>query len=144
MLGLMGRLAPLHAYAAALAAVVLVSVVIGAIEARTHVANISMLYLMAVLGAATVLGRGPAIAASIASFLAFNWFFVEPLYTFHVAEPGQWVSLVVFLLTSIVTGQLASSLRSRVREARLREREAVVLYDVVQLMADSDLLGALR
>ena len=72
MLGPMGRIAPLRGYAAALAAVALVSVVIGVIEARAQVANISMLYLLAVLGAATRLGRGPAIAASIAAFLAFN------------------------------------------------------------------------
>ncbi len=95
MLEEMRRLAPLRGYAAALAAVALVSVIIGAIEARAHIANISMLYLMAVLAAATLLGRGPAITASIASFLAFNWFFVEPIHTLTVGDPKEWFALVL-------------------------------------------------
>jgi two-component system, OmpR family, sensor histidine kinase KdpD len=135
---------PWVGYAAAVVAVALVTVLASVARSPSGAATLPMLYSIAVLATAAAFGSGPAVLASVAAFLAFNWFFVEPLYTFHVAEPQQWISLVVFLLTSIVTGQLASSLRSRVREARLREREAVVLYDVVQLMAGADLHAALR
>ena len=103
MLAPMGRLAPLRGYAAALAAVALVSAVIGVIEARAQVANISMLYLLAVLGAATRLGRGPAIAASIAAFLAFNWFFVEPTHTLSVGDPKEWFAKMDTLPTLTAT-----------------------------------------
>jgi two-component system sensor histidine kinase KdpD len=143
MLGPMGRLAPLPGYAAALAAVVLVSVVIGAIEARTHVANISMLYLMAVLGAATLLGRGPAIAASIASFLAFNWFFVEPIHTLSVGDPKEWFALVLFLVTAAVTSQLAADQRDRAREAADRARDATLMFEVARVLGEPDLTTAL-
>jgi K+-sensing histidine kinase KdpD len=125
MLDRMRRLAP---YAVALVAVGVVTALIGAIEARGRIANISMLYLIVVLAAATLTGRGPAISASLAAFLAFNWFFVEPLHTFNVGEPSEWFALVIFLVTAAITGQLAANQRDRAHEAAEHEREAIALY----------------
>jgi len=129
MLGVMRRFASIRAHVAALAAVAVVTAAIGAIEARGHIASISMLYLIVVLASATLAGRGPAITASLAAFLSFNWFFVEPLHTFSVGDPDEWLALVVFLATAAITGQLAANQRDRAREARERERETVALYE---------------
>src|SRR5207249_4158512 len=139
----MGRLAPLRGYAAALAAVALVSAVIGVIEARAQVANISMVYLVAVLGAATRLGRGPAIAASVASFLAFNWFFVEPTHTLSVGDAKEWFALVLFLVTAMITSQLAADQRDRAREAAERARDATLMFEVARVLGEPDLETAL-
>lgn len=126
-------------YLAALGAVAIVTALIGLVIGRVPMANISMLYLIAVLATAVAFGSGPAVLASFAAFLAFDWFFVEPVYTITVANPDEWTSLIVFLLTAIVTGQLAAGQRREARDAREREREAVVLYDVVRLMEDPNL-----
>src|SRR5712691_7702267 len=133
----------LPAYAFALAAVGLVSIFIGFVLGRVNLANASMLYLLAVMATAVAFGRGPAIFASVTGFLVFDWFFVEPLHQFTVADPEEWVSLLFFLLTAIVTGQLAAAQRQRAREAHYREREAVVLYDVVRLLGEGDVNTAL-
>jgi two-component system sensor histidine kinase KdpD len=117
--------------------------IIGFVLGRVSLANSSMLYLLAVLATAAAFGRGPAVFASVAAFLVFDWFFVEPLHQFTVADPEEWVSLVLFMLTATVTGQLAAGQRQRAREAEQREREAVVLYDVVRLMGEADLEDAL-
>jgi two-component system sensor histidine kinase KdpD len=130
-------------YAAGLAAVVLVSLAIGFVLGQTHIANISMLYLIAILVTAVVFGSGPAVVASVASFLIFNWFFVEPLHTFTVADPTEWIALLLFLATAVITGQLAASQMRRADEAKQREREAVVLYDVARLVTEDDLRAAL-
>src|SRR6266436_1095369 len=119
--------AVLPGYAFGLGAVALVSVFIGFVLGQVNLANVSMLYLLAVLATAVAVGRGPAVFASITAFLVFDWFFVEPLHQFTVSDPEEWVSLLFFLLTATVTGQ-----RQRAREAQQREREAVVLYDVVR------------
>jgi two-component system sensor histidine kinase KdpD len=124
--------------------VVLVSLFIGLVLGQLSVANISMLYLIAVLMTAVAWGRGPAVFASIAAFLTFDWFFVQPLHQFTVADPEEWISLLLFLLTATVTGQLAADQRRRAQEARQREREARVLYDVVRLVGERDLPGALE
>jgi two-component system sensor histidine kinase KdpD len=107
-------------------------------------ANASMLYLVAVLGSAIVFGRGPAVLASIAAFIAFDWSFVEPLHQFTVADPEQYVSLLLFLLVALVTSELVAEQRRRTSQAREREREAVVLADVAGLAAEPDLDRAIR
>jgi two-component system, OmpR family, sensor histidine kinase KdpD len=123
----------------ALAAVSVVSLFIGLVLGQVNLANSSMLYLFAVLATAVAFGRGPAVLASVAAFLVFDWFFVHPLHQFTVSDPEEWISLVFFLLTAIVTGQLAAGQRQRAREAQQREREALVLYDVVRMLGDGEL-----
>ncbi len=54
------------------------------------------------------------------------------------------MSLIFFLITAIITGQLTGRERQRAREARQREKEAVVLYDVARLLSDPDLDRALH
>ena len=45
-------------------------------------------------------GRGVAVVASFLAFLAFDWFFIQPRYTFTVAAAGGWLALMVFLVTA--------------------------------------------
>src|SRR5690349_12259638 len=68
--------APVVGYVAAATGVALVSVAIGAILAWRNVGNLPMLYLVVVLATAIRFGRGPAVMASIAAFLIFDWFFI--------------------------------------------------------------------
>jgi two-component system sensor histidine kinase KdpD len=126
-------------YGAALGAVAAVSVLIGAVLDRTHIANVSMLYLIAVLVTASAFGRGPAVLSSVAAFLVFDWFFVVPLHQFTIADPEEWIALVLFLLTAIITGQLAAGARERAAEAESREREAVLLRAIVSDLSEPDL-----
>ena len=126
-------------YLVALAGVCVVSLFIGLVVKQVNLANSSMLYLLAVMATALAFGRGPAIFASFTAFLVFDYFFVQPLYQFTVSDPDEWLSLMLFLLTATVTGQLAGEQRRRAHDAFLREREAVVLYDVVRLLGEPDL-----
>ncbi len=130
-------------YVLALALAAIVTAIIAAIDQVVDVGNISMLYLLAVMASAIAFGSGAAILASIAAFLAFNLFFVNPKYRLTVSDSEEWVALGLLLITGIITGQLAAALRNRARDARRREREAVVLYDVVRLMAAPQLPEAL-
>jgi two-component system sensor histidine kinase KdpD len=141
-----GRLpfARIRGYIAALAGVALMSVVISLILARIRVENISMLYLIVVMAAAIAFGRGPAIIASLAAFLTFDWFFVQPFSSITVNDPAEWLALLLLLLTAIVTGQLAAAVRQRAVLAQQRQREATVLYDIVRLMSDGDLTQAIQ
>ena len=134
---------PWFGYLCAIALTALVTGAVALIRVVADVGNASMLYLLAVMASAVLFGRGPAILASVASFLAFNFFFVEPHYTLSVTSNDEVVALLLLLIAGIITGQLTALLRQRAREAQAREREAVVLYDVVRLMADPELERAL-
>ncbi|MGI9147104.1 MAG: ATP-binding protein [Chloroflexota bacterium] len=130
-------------YALGLCAVGVMSVFIGVVLGQVNLANASMLYLLAVMATAVGFGRGPAVFAAITAFLVFDWFFVEPRHQFTVSDPDEWVSLLFFLLTATVTGQLAAGQRQRAREAQQRGREALALYDVVRLLGEGDVDTAL-
>src|SRR3954452_18804504 len=129
-------------YAAAVAGVALVSAAIGAILPVARIANASMLYLLLVLAVATAFGSGPAVLASVLAFLAYDWFFVEPLHTFTVSDPEEWLSLLLLLVASVVTGQLAAGQRRQADEARRREQEALQLYSIGRYLATSPTLDA--
>jgi two-component system sensor histidine kinase KdpD len=79
--------AQLPDYASALGAVALVSVFIGLVLRSVNLANVSMLYLMAVLATAVVFGRGPAVFASVVAFLTFDWFFCRATPRMDGSQP---------------------------------------------------------
>ena len=123
-----------------------VAVVTGVIAAlgRFHLANATMLHLVVVLLAAVALGRGPAVAAAIAAFLSSNFFLVEPRFSLTVANPEEWVTLVLLLLAAIVTGQVAAGQERRAEEAEEHAREARLLYEAAQLMGEPNVGHALE
>ena len=82
--------------------------------------NISMVFLMAVLFSAVSFGIRPAIYASVLSFLSYNFLFIEPLYTFQIAQPHELLALIVFLIVAIVTSALAGRVRDQARAANER------------------------
>jgi two-component system, OmpR family, sensor histidine kinase KdpD len=67
------------------AAVALATVAGLVLTSLVRLPNVSMVFLLAVLFAAARFGLRPALFASALSFLAYNFFFIEPLHTFSVA-----------------------------------------------------------
>src|SRR5437762_6262219 len=136
----MRRLIP---YAGAAAAVAITTALIDFVVGRAQIANISMLYLVAVLVVAVAFGRAAAIVASVLAFVTFDWFFVPPTHQLVVADAQELFSLALFLITAVVTGTLAARERARAQEAEHREHDAKALYEAAFLMAEPDLERAL-
>lgn len=111
----------------------LVTAIIYVFQLYPRIPNISIVYLLVVLGLATLRGRYAAILASLIAFLSFDFFIVPPLYTFTIARPEEWIALFVFLVAAILAGQLASTLRQRAEDARRKERETRLLYDLIRV-----------
>lgn len=116
----------------AVAAAVLVGKLMSAL---TPLPNLSMLFLMAVLFAAVTFGVWPAIFASLLSFLAYNFFFIEPIYTFTVAEPYEFFALVIFLAIAVMTSALAGRVRAQAGISAERMRAARRLYEFTRRLS---------
>jgi two-component system sensor histidine kinase KdpD len=91
--------------------------------------NISIIYLLLILLLASIYGRYASLLASVASFLLIDFFLIPPLYSLSIFGWQQWLALSVFLITALITSQLAVMARQSVEQARLREREAWILYE---------------
>ncbi|MBX9592627.1 MAG: sensor histidine kinase KdpD [Hyphomonadaceae bacterium] len=106
-----------------------------ALTAITSVPNLSMIFLLAVLFAAVAFGIWPAIYASLLSSLAMNFFFIEPLYTLTIAEPYELLSLLIFLVVSIISATLAGRAREQARLGVRRVRALRRLYEFTRKLS---------
>ncbi len=88
------------------------------------------LFLLAVLFLTLRWGLFAGAVASIASTLAFNYFFLPPLHTLTIAEPANWAALAAFGITAVVTGRLVAAERHRAEEAEAKRRDTETLYDL--------------
>ena len=111
----------------AVVAVLLMTALIHYTHADASIVNIPPLYLLAVQAVAVLAGSRAAVIASVGSFLAFDWFFVDPRFQFTVRDPFEFVALCVFLVSAILVGQLTILFQTRASEARAREMAATAL-----------------
>jgi two-component system sensor histidine kinase KdpD len=123
------RTPPAGVFAGALA-VAVVTGVVELFDGTIPVLSLGVLYVFAVLPVAVVWGVAYAVPVAVASMLAFNFFFLEPLYTLTLADRENWFALLVYVVTAVVVSTLASGARRRRAEAEQREREAALLADI--------------
>jgi two-component system sensor histidine kinase KdpD len=111
------------------------TVLVALLEDVVGVPNASSTYLLAVLVAAGAYGTPAAVVAAVGAFLLYDFLFIEPLYTFTVRDPGEWLNLILLLVVGIVVGQFAAAIRRRAESAVAREREARALFRVSRALA---------
>lgn len=97
--------------------------------------NLSMLFLAAVLLSAIFAGRFSALLASLLSFFAYNFFFIEPTGRLSVARPEEVLSLAIFVGVALAAGQLAARLRLSMDRSRLQAGQAQALLDFARKMS---------
>ena len=135
------RLAPL---AGSAAAVVLVTAAIFLLRESVPVLSLGSLYVLAVLPVAILWGRFWAVLVALASMLAFNFFFLEPVHTFRLSDRSNWLALAVYLATAIAVSELSTRARQRAAEAEQREREEALLGELsVALLQGESLVDEL-
>ena len=88
------------------------------IYALGQITNIGMLFLLPVMFAATRYGLRTGIVTGIACALAYNFFFIAPLYTFTIQDPQNVLTVVVLILVAVVSSQLASRVQAQAEIAR--------------------------
>ena len=99
-----------------------------ALREALSVASISLVFLTAVLVSAVSYGLLPSLLACLASVLAYNFFFLPPLYTFTIADPENIVALFFFALVAVIASNLTARVRAQAITARARARTAEELY----------------
>jgi two-component system sensor histidine kinase KdpD len=76
-------------------------------------ANLSLVFLTAVLITAGRAGMEAAIYASLLGFFSYNFFFTQPAYSLEVHDNGEVATLLFFLLFAILTGKLAARMQGQ-------------------------------
>jgi two-component system sensor histidine kinase KdpD len=99
---------------------------------QVEVLSMAVLYQLLVLVVSGIYGAVAGLTTGLVSAVAFNWFFIPPTQNLTVSDTRNWVSLVVFTVTAIVTSYLASGFRRQRRESEARRRDAEVLTDLAE------------
>jgi two-component system sensor histidine kinase KdpD len=96
----------------------------GAVALRPIVGanSIDIIYLLPVIATATLFGLRASLVASVGAALAYNFFFLPPIYTFTISDPQNVVTLLVLIVVAVVASQLTGRLK---RQATIGARTAI-------------------
>ena len=98
-------------------------------------ANLVMLFLLGAAVSGLRYGRGPSVLTAVLNILCFNFLFVEPRFTFEVANVEYVVTFVVMLIVALTIASLMASVRQQTRVAGARERRTALLYGMSRELA---------
>lgn len=84
--------------------------------------NLVMIYLLGVVLSAIYLGRGPSILTSILGVLAFDLFFINPVYRLTVDDTQYLLTFAGLFTVSLIISSSAALLRDQVDSMRRKER----------------------
>ena len=128
------RLEPLSILVSALGVVCAVSIS-AVIQPVFGIENVDLVFLTAIVGIAIRYGLWPSLFASMLSALAYNFFFLPPLYTFVISDPTNVAAFLFFSLVAVVVSNLAASVRTLAQAAFARVRMTESLYGFSRKLA---------
>ena len=100
-------------YAVGTGFIVVATAIAFALDRTFERANVGMVFLSAVLAAGVLYGLRTALAAATVAFLVYNFFFLEPRYSFQIGSPTDVLTLFVFWAAALATGGLAGRIRDQ-------------------------------
>lgn len=120
-------------YAAALAAIAAVTFALLPLRSVLHNAVVPLIYVIVVLFLATAWRMGPAIVASVAGALAYDFFFIPPYdLAINLQDTDELTAVSAFLITSVTAGQLSARAKRRAEEAEAGRKKIECLYANLQ------------
>ena len=138
------RISKTVSLAAALAAVVLVTVIFQRI-AGINATTVGFAYLITILVIAASWGIAESVLASVLATFCFNYFFLPPIGTWAISDPENLVALFAFLISALIASDLSNRATRRTAEAGTRRIEMERLYFLsrsIMLMGSEPPIGA--
>ena len=99
--------------------------------------TVALTFLLAILVVSTVWGIGVSVFMSIVAMLSFDYYFLQPIGTFTIADPENWVALFAFLVVSVLASHLSTRARQQAQDASARRRDLEKLYTFTQGLLES-------
>jgi two-component system, OmpR family, sensor histidine kinase KdpD len=86
--------------------------------------------LLIVVLTALKFGFWEATGCSFVAVACLDYFFAPPIYSFHVADPENWMALIAFEVTALIVSSLSHQLQNEMRESLLYRRNTERLYEL--------------
>jgi len=102
--------------------------------------NIIMVYILSVIVISRITtGYIYGIIASLIAVVAFNFIFVDPVYTFGVIAPDYPITLAIMLGVALLTSALTARVKRQARLAAKREQRTQILYEIGKALLAADI-----
>lgn len=108
------------------------------------VANLSLIFLTAVLVVAVRTRMAVAVYTAIVCFLGYNFFFAPPRYTLAISNFDDVLAVCLFLVAALVCSRLATQLASQVESMRAAHAHARALLALGQRLSTSTDAAGIR
>ena len=105
--------------------------------------TVALSFLLAVLIVSASWGLRYAVFMAVVAALSFNYFFLPPVGTLVISDPQNWVALLAFLVTAILSSQLSERARREASNAHERRKEVERLYGFSQQLLSTDNMAEL-
>jgi two-component system, OmpR family, sensor histidine kinase KdpD len=128
------------AFPAAIAAVAAAVGVGSLIKPTFGIENVDLVFLTATVAIAIRFGLLPSLVTSALSALAYNFFFLPPLYTLSIGDPTHIAAFAFFALVAVLVSNLAARARAHALAAFARVRTTESLYAFSRKLAGAGTL----
>jgi K+-sensing histidine kinase KdpD len=123
---------------------VMILATVGMVHAngRLDQVHVVLVYLLVVLGGSATSGRPVGVLLACAGFVLIDYYFQPPYSSIGVGKPLDWMTLIAYLITAVVSTQLLARARAQATAARERSVEVASLAE--RLVAQAEHAAALR
>jgi len=122
-------------YAVGIATTLLATAVAWPLSYEVPIGSLVGIFLLGVLVTGARYGLLPALFATVISFLAYDFLFIQPYYSLTISSGHELEALLVFLSSAIFTGTLSARLKAQVEGLRASQRRTQQLYDFARKIA---------
>ena len=98
---------------------------------------VGYLFLMVVMGIGLVAPLGPILLSATLSALIWDFFFIPPFGTLTIQRPEDFVIIIFYFFSAMITGLLTYRIRTREKLLRTQESRTAILFDIVKDIATS-------
>lgn len=119
---------------AAVLGAALLTAVLAPFQSNVGLLNEGLLFLLLTLVISSTWGRRVGLAAAVITNLALNFFFIEPLHTFAVADLQNIIGLGIFLAVSVLGSTLLVTARNSAAQARRQQAQTEAMFGLTRAM----------
>jgi two-component system sensor histidine kinase KdpD len=98
---------------------------------------VGLILLFCIVLLALFIGRGPVLFSAAFSALLWNFLFIPPPFTFHIAEPHDALMFLMYFVIAMILGNLTTRIRAQQLALQHREEQAVALYTLAREIANA-------
>ena len=128
---------PWHGHLFALIACAIATAIGLLLRGYLNSVNLVMLYLLCIVLVAARYGRRASTGSAIISALSFNFFLVEPYYSFAISDIQYGITFFALLITGLVVSAKTSQLAAQSIYFETKEHHTAALYAIARALAST-------